>query len=116
MMIFGVHKMWGIHKKYKGLSWFENFMGGHLSLGRLTIYGENAMNWSVNMKIKSAYLCFTLPTWRRMINKDEWYVYFSKDATPSRSKWYYGTKRKYKRILSKREILNKKLIKIKNIS
>ena len=88
-------KIWGIHKKYKGLSWAENFMSGHISLRGLTIYGENAMNWAVNIRIKKNVLCFTLPTWRRIIFKDEWYIYFSLNGTPSQSYWYKGTKRRH---------------------
>lgn len=40
-------RVWGIHKKYPGLSWFENFMSGHVSIGNVTIFGENAMHWAI---------------------------------------------------------------------
>ena len=39
-------------KEYSGLSWFENFMGGHLNLGPITIYGENAIHWGVQIWTK----------------------------------------------------------------
>lgn len=29
-------------KRYQALSWWENFMGGHISIGPVTIYGEFA--------------------------------------------------------------------------
>lgn len=105
-------KIWGIHKKYKALSWFENFMGGHIAIGNIVIFGENAMNWAVNISLKKGALCFTLPTWRRIKNKDEWYIYFSPDGTPTNSYWYKGTKRKYKKQLTLKEIRLKKLKKL----
>jgi len=42
MRMFG---FFGRKAKYEGLSWWENFMGGHITIGRVTIYGENAMRW-----------------------------------------------------------------------
>jgi len=86
-------RIWGINKRYNSLSWLENFMSGHVNLWKITIYGENAMNWAVNIRIGKGHLCFTLPTWRRVIKKDGWYVYFSPDATPTASLWKYSTKR-----------------------
>jgi hypothetical protein len=88
-------RIWGIHKKHPALSWFENFMGGHINIGKHTIYGENAMNWAVNISTKKGWLCFTLPTWRRIISKDEWYIYLSPNGAPGQSYWYKGTKRRY---------------------
>lgn len=69
-------------KKYKSLSWWENFMGSHLSMGPVTIYGENAMHWAVNIRTNRwGYICFRLPLrcfgrWWPM------YFYISPDATP----------------------------------
>ena len=78
-------------KKYKGQSWFENFMGGHIDIGPTTIYGENAMHWAVNIRTKKGYLCFRLPV--RCFGK--WwplYCYMSPDGTPSNAtKWYLGS-------------------------
>jgi hypothetical protein len=81
-------KIWGIHKKYKSLSWCENFLSGHISIGRLTIYGKNAMNWTVNFSTKKwGYICFTLPfrsNWKRM------YFYLSPNGTPWAATYYRG--------------------------
>ena len=91
-------RIWGIHKKYKGLSWCENFLGGHINLGkRITIYGENAMNWAVNISTKKGWLCFTLPTWRRILHKDQWYIYLSPNGTPTKAIWAYYSKNQHSR-------------------
>lgn len=91
-------KIWGIHKRYKSLSWFENFMGGHLSIGPITIYGANAMNWAVNIRTRRwGYLCFTIPcpARYRMTNRGErvyqWYIYLSPNGTPWASTFYRGS-------------------------
>jgi len=87
-------------KEYSGLSWFENFMGGHLNLGPITIYGENAMHWGVQIWTKRfGYVCFRLPF--RCFG-DWWslYFYLSPDATPSSSTFYIG-RNKTQRKLSK---------------
>ena len=84
-------KIWGIHKKYQCLSWWENFMGGHLNIGRITIYGENAMHWAINIRIFKTYICFRLPF--KCFGK--WwglYFYISKDATPTEATFKIGTK------------------------
>lgn len=64
-------------------------MGGHLSIGRMTIYGENAMHWAVNIRLNDTYMCFRLPL--RCFGK--WwklYLYFSPDGTPSNATWGIG--------------------------
>ena len=83
-------------KKYPGLSFCENFLGGHISVGPITIYGENAMHWAIQVRFNGkGYLCFRLPLrcfgqWWPM------YCYFSPNATPSAAtKWFWG-KRKSK--------------------
>ena len=86
MRMFG---FFGKKAKYEALSWWENFMGGHVSIGRITIYGENAMRWGVEVKLRKTYMCFRLPL--RCFGK--WYplyLYFSKDATPSKATWRIG--------------------------
>lgn len=65
----------------------ERFFGGHLSIGPLTIYGENAMHWAVNIRCQRGYLCFRLPLrcfgyWWPL------YCYFSPDATPHSATWW----------------------------
>ena len=60
---------------------------GHITIGPLTIYGENAMNWSADCKLFGKYLCFSLPTWRRIIGRDHWKIYYSLDGTPGKADW-----------------------------
>ncbi len=81
--------LFGKKKKYEKLSWWENFMSGHLTIGRVTIYGENPMHWAVNIKLKKTYMCFRLPfrcfgKWKPL------YLYFSVDGTPSKASWKIG--------------------------
>lgn len=81
--------LFGEKPKYKGLSWWENFMSGHLTIGRVTIYGENAMHWAVNIKLKNTWMCFRLPL--RCFG--EWmplYLYFSPNGTPTKATWKVG--------------------------
>lgn len=81
--------IWGITKKYKTLSWWENFMSGHWNIGKnITIYGENAMHWAVNIRTKKyGYICFTLPL--RCFGR-YWgcHIYFSPNGTPWASTYY----------------------------
>ncbi len=85
-------KIWGINKKYKALSWWENFMGGHLSIGNLTIFGSNSMCWTIQYYTKRwGYVCITLPSWARFKRKWDFYIYFSPNATPWACTMYIGT-------------------------
>lgn len=91
-------KIWGIHKKYSSLSWWENFMGGHLSIGPITIFGANAMNWAVNIDTRKwGRICFTLPTLSRWRTGSDgksryyWYFYLSPNCTPWASTFYRGS-------------------------
>lgn len=87
-----------VTKKYKGLSWFENFMGGHINIGKITIYGANAMNWAVNISTKRwGFICFTLPVLARWQperyggkKRYKWYFYISPNATPWAATFYMG--------------------------
>ena len=84
-------KIWGIHKTYPTMSWWENFMGGHLSLGRVTIFGNNAMLWVVTIHTKKwGSICFTLPSIARYRSKMGWYFYLSPNGTPWASTYYIG--------------------------
>ncbi len=77
-------------KKHKGLSWFENFMGGHISILNVTIFGENAMHWSVQVKTNRwGYICFRLPfrcfgCWWSL------FYYCSPDGTPGSATFKIG--------------------------
>lgn len=69
-------------KRYPGLSFASNFLGGHINIGPATIYGENAMHWAVNIKTQRwGYICFRLPI---RCGGRWWPLYFycSPDATP----------------------------------
>lgn len=63
-------------------NFWERYLGGHLCIGPVVIYGENAMHWAINIKFEGhGYLCFRLPircfgVWWPM------YLYWSKNATP----------------------------------
>lgn len=77
-------------KRYPALSWTENYLGGHVSVGSVTVFGENAMHWAVNAKTRWGYLCFRLP-FRCFGRWWPLYCYLSPDATPSAAtKWFWG--------------------------
>jgi len=95
-----IMRVWGITKKYRSLSWFENFMGGHISFLGITIFGANAMNWIVNITTRWGYLCFTLPVLARWRENNrgqrfyQWYIYLSPNATPWACTFYRGSDKK----------------------
>jgi hypothetical protein len=71
-------------KRYPSLSFWENFLGGHINIGPITIYGENAMHWAVDIRSRWGYVCFRLPF--RCFNR--WwplYFYISPNATPQQA-------------------------------
>lgn len=77
-------------KKYPGLSFAENFLGGHVDIGPVTIFGENAMHWAVVTRTRWGYLSFRLPVrcfgcWWPM------YCFLSPNGTPGdATKWFWG--------------------------
>ena len=84
----------GKKAKYPTLSWYENFMSGHISIklpfkSNIVLYGENAMHWAVNWKVRGTYICFRLP-FRCFGRWWSLYLYSSVDGTPSRAKWIIG--------------------------
>lgn len=87
-----------LKKQYPGLSFAENFFGGHMNLGPVTIYGENAMHWGVNIETRHwGYICFRLPV--RCF--DKWwplYFYVSPNATPWASTFYRGEEKRQRRL------------------
>jgi len=65
----------------------DRYVGGHLTIGRVTLYGRNAMHFAVNIVICGGYLCFRLPVtcfgrWWPL------YAYWSPNATP----WHHATR------------------------
>ncbi len=88
-------KIWGIHKTYQTMNWWENFMGGHISIANITIYGANAMCWTVNIYTKKwGYICFTLPSISRFRRKVGHHFYLSPNGTPWACTYYRGADKK----------------------
>lgn len=78
-LFFGLHPK---HRTYPALSWWGNYFGGHLCIGPVTIYGENAMHWAVNIRTRRlGYVCFRLP-FRCFGRWWPLYFYCSPDGTP----------------------------------
>ena len=80
--------------RYPNLSFWENFFGGYITIGPVTIYGENAMHWAVNIKTKRGYFCFSLP-FRCFGVRWPQYCYLSPNGTPQHpeTKHYYPRRR-----------------------
>ncbi|MEE8729756.1 MAG: hypothetical protein SOI28_05715 [Rahnella inusitata] len=69
-------------KEYKSFTWSESFLSGHINVGRVTIFGDNAMHWAVNIRTKRwGYICFRLPF---RSHRRWWPLYFycSPNGTP----------------------------------
>ncbi len=68
------------------------FMTGHISIGKLTIHGRNAMHWGCHLYTKKyGYICWRLPfkcygKWYPL------YLYFSPNATPWAATFMLGKK------------------------
>lgn len=72
------------------MNFWSKYFGGHLTIGPVTIYGENAMHWGVDIKTKWGFVCFRLP-FRCFGGWWPLYFYVSPDATPNRATfWLYG--------------------------
>lgn len=77
--------------KYRIERFLDNKLGGHISIGNLTIYGHNAMHWGITYWTKRwGYICFRLPLfcygWKPL------YFYLSPNATPWASTFILGKK------------------------
>ncbi len=77
--------------RYPALTIVENWLGGHVTLGPVTIYGANAMHWGVIVLTSHrGYFCFRLP-FRCFGHWWPLYCYLSPDATPQgATKWWWG--------------------------
>lgn len=74
--------------KYSSQSFWENFFGGHISIGNITIFGENAMHWAVQISTKKyGVICITLPI-RSFGEYRGCHIYFSPNGTPWASTYY----------------------------
>ena len=72
------------------MRWQDEWFTGHVSLGRLTIYGANAMHWALNFWTRKwGYICFHPPT-KTFGRKWSWYFYISRNATPGDAIWGIG--------------------------
>jgi hypothetical protein len=80
--------------------YLKRILGGHKNIGRLTIYGDNAMQFGVNYWTKKyGYICFRLPIYCNIAeyflygDKPRWvplYFYISPNGTPSSSTFMIG--------------------------
>lgn len=70
-------------------------MGGHINIGPVTIFGENAMCWVVQIRTKKwGCISFTLPSISRSKRGWPYYIYFSPNSTPWASTFYRGGDKK----------------------
>jgi hypothetical protein len=70
----------------------EDYLGGHISIGKLTIYGANAMHWGAHYWTKKwGYVCFRLP-FRCFGRWWPLYFYISPNATPWAATYMLGRK------------------------
>lgn len=82
--------------------WLDKRIGGHKSIGELTIYGDNAMHFGMTYWTKKyGYICFRLPIFCGIVDyflygdKLRWwplYFYVSPNATPWASTFMIGKK------------------------
>lgn len=65
---------------------FDKYLGSHLRIGKMTVYGHNAMHWGITIRTKKhGYICFRLPFPTFHSNRPTFkplYLYFSPNATP----------------------------------
>lgn len=94
-------------------SFWEAFFSGNITIGPVTIYGSNAMNWVVNIRTKKyGVICFTLPVLARIHFRGtkywyfDWYYYCSPNGTPWASTYYVGHSSERRQI----EALQRKLL------
>ncbi|XAI95730.1 hypothetical protein [Dolichospermum phage Dfl-JY23] len=66
------------------IDWFfSHFLGGHISIGRLTVFGCNAMMYMTTWKSKTGTWCFRPPCFNTHWGIWTWgCLYFSPNGTP----------------------------------
>lgn len=69
-------------------SWREKYLRGHWNIGKhITIYGNNAMDWAVNIHTQRwGYVCFKIP----LLARRRTYLYCSPNGTPWACTFYRG--------------------------
>ena len=73
-------------------SW--NWGKGHLTIGPITIFGDNAMHGAIQIWLarKQTYLLL-FPPWRtkgQFVHWWPWHAYLSPDGTPTQATWGIG--------------------------
>ena len=68
----------------------KKLMTGHFNIGtKVTVYGNNAMHYAVNIRTKYGILCMR-PSTRSNGGQWRWYIYLSPDGTPDSASWGIG--------------------------
>lgn len=76
------------HAKYEK-RWQDRIMPGHITIGPVTLYGANAMHWTLEVSTPWGFLC-AHPTTHTFGGKWPWKVFLSPDATPMSRRWGFG--------------------------
>lgn len=71
--------------------WQDRVFTGSFRVGRVTVYGANAMHWAINIRGKRNWWCFH-PRTRTFGAVWRWYFYISPDATPSSAVYRTGAR------------------------
>lgn len=75
--------------KYRHSRFLDRYFGGHVNIGRVTLYGYNAMHFAANIRLKRTWLCIHPPV-RCFGVWWPWSIYVSRDGTPSGRTWGIG--------------------------
>lgn len=79
-------------EKIRVMGFWYTFFGGHISIGKVTIFGENAMQWSIVIHgTRWGAIHIDIPTFSRLFGKRTWCMYVSPNGTPWACTWYIGT-------------------------
>ena len=69
--------------------WQDRLMPGHITVGPVTLYGANAMHWTLEVSTRWGHLCIH-PTTRTFGGHWPWHIYMSRDGTPGGRSWGFG--------------------------
>ena len=77
-----------INRWLDGNGYIRRKLGGHIRIGRLVIFGRNAMHYAWNYQRKDGmWVCFRPPS-RCFGMKLGYYFYISPDGTPGNATYY----------------------------